>query len=139
MSTALPPPQHPATAPAKTTTTAVAPGDRPADKVAARQEASSQQASVNAAGNSLAQGVKGAWNVFHGAGEAIRGNILQGVDNSGSNPNTTTATTGASTGPVGTASVEPTTGGSVGKPAGGHVAESGFAEVNRGLQKLEQR
>ncbi|GFZ42336.1 hypothetical protein JCM24511_00051 [Saitozyma sp. JCM 24511] len=35
------------------------------------------------AANSLGEKVKGGWNAFHGAGEAIRGNVNEFVDNVG--------------------------------------------------------
>jgi len=36
-------------------------------------------------GNQVSGGIKGAWNVFHGAGEALRGNINSVLDGVGEN------------------------------------------------------
>ncbi|KAG8982871.1 hypothetical protein FRB94_013486 [Tulasnella sp. JGI-2019a] len=95
-----PPPYHP-----PLTTAAVSSPSSSSEKASKNPH----QAKIDQAEHSLGDLITGVWNTVHGAGEALRGNILKGVD----------TVTGDSKDGVGET-----------------IAESGWAEINDGQQKV---
>ncbi|KAG8855331.1 hypothetical protein FRB96_007129 [Tulasnella sp. 330] len=108
----LPPPTHPSIPP---TTGDLNPSAHTPDF-----KATQQQATVDNAANGIGGTIKGAWNAFHGAGEALRGNIIKGADSI-----------------AGTGGDQSTLGANPPDESGEAVAQSGFAEMNRGVQGLK--
>ncbi|KAG9021642.1 hypothetical protein FRB95_001721 [Tulasnella sp. JGI-2019a] len=119
MSSIQPHPAHPSVAPTTGDVNPPLANYNAPTHATSDMDAIHKQASIDHAGNKVGGAIKGTWNAFHGAGEALRGNIIKGADSiTGSGGDETTL--GAN--PV---------------ADGGTVAESGFAEMNRGIQGLK--
>ncbi|KAG8876433.1 hypothetical protein FRB97_004170 [Tulasnella sp. 331] len=69
------------------------------------------QAKIDQAEHGALEAITGVWNAFHGAGEALRGNILKGVDTIAGDRDKT----------------------------GESIAQSGWEEIQQGEQKLYKR